>query len=418
MPKHARPKPRAVRLGVLVATAAVTTTALSLASAATDDDSASEVTQLGLEPAYLAEGRSATARLEVAAGKGRCVTASRLTVAVRDGSGRNLDFPGAASDVRICPSGYTFTSGARSFAAGTYTMFGSWRDTGGTWHPLPSTTLTVAAGGAPRPAPAPTAEPTATRGPAPTATTSSGPTPTAPSEPAPTSTQEGADGPSWDPSGGWRTVFADEFEGTALDTAKWTAGWFGSGVTGPVNSAESACYDARNVSVSDGALHLRLTGEPSSCQGRSQPYTGAHVNTMDTFSFSYGAVEYRAKVPVKDGEVANWPALWDNGRDWPEDGETDTMEGLSGSVCSYWHSSGTDRGHCPKDGLTGWHTFGHQWEPGRITWFYDGRPVHTQTSGVVGSPHYLIMQNTQGSYGGPTLAPADLQIDYVRVWSR
>ncbi|MEV5813469.1 glycoside hydrolase family 16 protein [Streptomyces mutabilis] len=82
------------------------------------------------------------------------------------------------------------------------------------------------------------------------------------------------------------------------------------------------------------------------------------------------------------------------------------------------HSSTADRGHCPSGDYTRWHTFGHQWEPGEITWFYDGKAVHTQTSGVVGAPHYLIMQNTQGQYGGLTLAPADLQVDYVRVWQR
>ncbi|MGP2440601.1 glycoside hydrolase family 16 protein [Streptomyces sp. JW3] len=307
------------------------------------------------------------------------MTASRVTVAVRDAEGRRHDFPGAESGVRLCPSGHTFTSGAREFAAGSYTMFGSWRDADGGWHPLPSITLKVGAA-----APVP----------------------------------ESADGPSWDASGGWRRRFSDEFEGTSLDTSKWHTGWFGTGVTGPVNDAEDACYDARNVSVSGGALHLRLTGADASCKGETRRHTGAHVNTMGTFSYSYGAVEYRARVPATGGAVANWPALWDTGDFWPRDGEIDTMEGLSGESCSYWHATGTDRGHCPSGARTGWHTFGHRWEPGRITWYYDGQPVHTETSGVVGSPHYLVMQNTQGSFGGPTLTPADLQVDYVRVWAK
>ncbi|MFK0115303.1 family 16 glycosylhydrolase [Streptomyces sp. NPDC090994] len=387
-PRHARPKPRSLRIGILVTAGAVTTTALSLATAASGDPSAPRVTQLGLGPGYLTAGQRASARLEISAD--RCVTADRVTVAVRDDAGRNLDFPGAESGVRLCPSGHTFTSGAREFPAGSYTMFGSWQDTDGVWHPLPSITLKVGATRKTEPEPEPTPEP---------------------------AREPRGGGPSWEPSGAWKLRFSDEFEGDSLDTSKWNTGWFGTGVTGPVNSAEDACYDARNVGVSGGALHLELTGEDASCKGKARRHTGAHVNTMGKFSYSYGAVEYRARVPSTDGEVANWPALWDTGEFWPRDGETDTMEGLSGEVCSYWHATDTDRGHCPSGDLTGWHTFGHRWEPGKITWFYDGKPVHTQTSGVVGSPHYLVMQNTQGSFGGPTLVPADLQVDWVRVWT-
>ncbi|WP_320774285.1 glycoside hydrolase family 16 protein [Streptomyces sp. CRN 30] len=421
MPKHARPRPRSLRIGILVTAGAVTTTALSLAGAADGNPSGPRVTQLALGPGYLAAGESAAARLEIAAD--RCVTASRITVAVRDESGRNVDFPDAASGVRLCPSGHTFTSGQRAFPAGTYTMFGSWRDGEGTWHPLPSAELKVGKA-APSASTAPPATSTTSTA-SPAASPPPASTPAAPSTDATDATgtagSAGSAGsaarPTWDESGTWRLRFSDDFDGDALDTAKWNTGWFGTGVTGPVNSAEDACYDERNIRVSGGALRLRLTDAESSCKGASRPYSGAHVNTMGKFSYSYGAVEYRARVPAEDGEVANWPALWDTGEFWPRDGETDTMEGLSGEICSYWHSTGTDRGHCPSGERTGWHTFGHRWEPGRITWYYDGKAVHTQSSGVVGSPHYLVMQNTQGSFGGPTLTPADLEVDYVRVWS-
>lgn len=399
-PRHARPRSRALRAGVLLVSGAVMTTALSLAGTANGDPPGPRVTQLGLAPDHLTAGRRAPARLELTAD--RCLTAARVTVAVRDRDGRNVDFPGAASDVRVCPSGHTFTSGARAFAAGSYTMFGSWQDGEGRWHPLTPITLSVAE-------PAGQAEP-ADAG-----------APSGPGEPSGSAEPAEADGggPSWDASGGWRRRFTDEFDGTALDTSKWNTGWFGTGVTGPVNTAEDACYDTRNAVVSEGALHLRLTGASAICKGETRPYSGAHVNTMGLFSYSYGAVEYRARVPSVDGAVANWPALWDTGSLWPRDGEIDTLEGLSGEVCSYWHSTRVDRGHCPPSGdRAGWHTFGHTWEPGRITWFHDGKPVHTETSGIVGSPHHLVMQNTQGSFGGPTLVPADLQVDWVRVWSR
>jgi beta-glucanase (GH16 family) len=142
------------------------------------------------------------------------------------------------------------------------------------------------------------------------------------------------------------------------------------------------------------------------------------VNTTGTFSYSCGAIESRARVPATGGAVANRPALWDTGDFWPRDGEIDTMEGRSGESCSYWPATGTGRGHRPPGARTGRHTFGHRWEPGRITWYYDGQPVHTETSGVVGSPHCLVRQNPRGSFGGPTPTPADLRVDYVRPWAK
>jgi beta-glucanase (GH16 family) len=307
-----------------------------------------------------------------------CFTAARLTVAVRSSTGANLDFPGAVNGVELCPSGYTLTTSVRAFTAGTYTLYGSWKDDAGAWHALPSVQLTV---GAAAPSPSPT------------------PTPT----PTPTS---GGTGPSWDASGAWTSKFSDEFSASALDTSKWTPGWFGTGITGPVNSAETVRYSSANVSVSGGVLHLKI-----------QNGYGAHINSDGKYSFSRGAVEYRAFLPASGGQVANWPALWDNGQSWPADGENDTAEGLSGQVCTYWHASGTDAGSCHGGTYAGaWHTYGYEWTPTKVTWYYDGAKVREQAT-TVSSPHYLILQNTQGEYGGPN-ASADLQVDYVRVWQR
>jgi hypothetical protein len=354
------------------------------------------VTQLQLTPAYVAAGRSAKAVLDVTATAP--VAASKVTVAVRNSANANLDFPGAATDVTITPTGFTLTTGARTFTAGTYKIFGSWRDAAGAWHSLPVSTLTVGKA-APAPEPTPTS-------PSPTPTATPTPTPTVTATPTPTPTATTGTGPSWDQAGAWNAKFADEFNGTALDKTKWSDGWFGTGVTGPVNSAETVKYNSANVSVSGGLLHLKLDTQ------------GAHINSDGKFSFSRGAVEYRALFPAKDGKVANWPALWDNGQSWPRDGENDTAEGLDGDMCSFWHSTGLDRGKCHGSSLAGsFHTFGYEWDASKVVWYYDGVKVHEQAT-TVASPHYLILQNTRGEFGGPALSPADLQVDYVRVWQR
>ena len=62
----------------------------------------------------------------------------------------------------------------------------------------------------------------------------------------------------------------------------------------------------------------------------------------------------------------------------------------------------------------GWHTFGVDWRPGSLTFYYDGRKVGTQTRGVTGSPHYLILNNAIS--GSARKVPSTLKVDYVRVW--
>ncbi|WP_316524929.1 hypothetical protein [Kitasatospora brasiliensis] len=114
------------------------------------------VTQDGpVGPAAMVAGKAATASLSLHSSA--CFTAKTVGVGVRDARGRNLDFPGHASDVRICPNGFDFTSAARTLPAGTYTQFGFWQDLDGTWHDLPSQRLVVSAAGASTRAPATTA---------------------------------------------------------------------------------------------------------------------------------------------------------------------------------------------------------------------------------------------------------------------
>ncbi|GAA1956210.1 glycoside hydrolase family 16 protein [Kitasatospora viridis] len=74
-----------------------------------------------------------------------CLTVDEVGVGVRDAQDNNLDFPGSATNVQICPTGYTFTSGQRAFPAGTYREFG-WYRTGSTYHNLPERRLVVTAG--------------------------------------------------------------------------------------------------------------------------------------------------------------------------------------------------------------------------------------------------------------------------------
>jgi hypothetical protein len=228
--------------------------------------------------------------------------------------------------------------------------------------------------------------------------------------------------------GTWNLIFDDEFTGTSLNAANWSTGWFGSGITGAVSSSEPECYDPSHVVEANSELDLNLTQESESCGGKTQPYTSGIVTTNGKFSFTYGFVEVRAWLPaLANGQAADWPAIWLDGQSWPNDGEIDLMEGLGGSVCAHWHgptNGGAGYGAgggtgCPAGTFTGgWHTFAADWEPGSVTFYYDGKDIGSvtnSTSTITGFPMYVIL-NLAGEPGGGTTAPATLRIKYVRVW--
>ncbi len=219
--------------------------------------------------------------------------------------------------------------------------------------------------------------------------------------------------------GDWTLKFDDEFNGTSLNTAKWSIGWYGSGITSPVSSLEDDCYDPAQVSEGGGALSLSLVQKRENCGGQ-QDYAGGLVTTMDKFNFTYGLIEARVwlpGVPGNPGQVANWPGVWTDGKNWPEDGEIDIAEGINGRVCAHFHDAARPGGigaGCPGGNYAnGWHTFAADWEPGRITYYYDGVDIGSVTSGITSAPMFVILDYA-AQY--PAQAPATMKVAYVRVW--
>ena len=97
------------------------------------------------------------------------------------------------------------------------------------------------------------------------------------------------------PAAPYRLVFRDEFDGAGLDRAKWrTDGRWGIG---------TACEDNEgNHAVAGGVLHLSLRADPACPSG----YSGATIQTAGyqdpaPFSFSYGYLEARVRVPPGQG---------------------------------------------------------------------------------------------------------------------
>jgi beta-glucanase (GH16 family) len=211
-------------------------------------------------------------------------------------------------------------------------------------------------------------------------------------------------------------VFDSEFNGSSLDTSQWSTGWFGSGITQPVNSYEQECYDPAQMSVANGELDLTAITKAENCGGINRPYASGIVTTDGLFSFTYGYIEARIWLPGSVS-IADWPAFWADGQNWPIDGEIDVLEGLGGKACVHFHNPAGGPGACASGTFTGgWHTFAADWEPGSITFYYDGTEIWQDTSGITSAPMYLILNLALDNSMSPDTVPATMRVDYVRVW--
>lgn len=376
----------------VVAALAVTTAG---AAAAAPDPNGISVTSLTPTAAY--SGASISATLSVTSTA--CIEVDALTVAVRSASNASFDFPGAVEDVTICPSGYTFTTGTRTFAAGTYSMFGSYR-IGSTWTRLPAQTLTV------------TAPPTSP-----------------PGSPA---------APSWNPTGSYTVAMADEFDGAGLHS-RWQKGWFptpSAPVTKPVSTSgtykELACYDPANVTVSGGQLRLTLKHVASSCGlSYATPWTGAMVQTRDSFTMYGGSIEARVYLPPSAGsptKPGGWPAFWLNGDDsipWPQHGEIDVIEGSGSGTSAHTHydlGGGVDanKGAYSATPYVGWHNVGAAWNTTAktVTFYWDGVALATLPMTAT-SAQYVVFDYTTAAapYSNPAPATSTMLVDWVRAWA-
>jgi beta-glucanase (GH16 family) len=226
--------------------------------------------------------------------------------------------------------------------------------------------------------------------------------------------------------GTWALILNSRFTGTKLNGGLWRPGWFGTGTTGPINGNELACYDSANATVpGNNSLELSLTATASRCKSGSLPYTGAMVSTnpydgrsSGGFAFTYGLVQVRLYVPALGGHILNWPAVMTLGQNWPADGEDDILEGLDGRLCHRFHSPqniAMGAGGCLSNAHGGWYTIAADFEPGSVTWYYNGTRVGSTTE-VTDASMYLAIDYSASNKSPQFVAPTTLRVAYVRVW--
>ncbi len=239
-------------------------------------------------------------------------------------------------------------------------------------------------------------------------------------------------------------VWHDEFEGAALDAARWTAE---QGLVRNDRAAQLYRAGPANLTVADGVLRLTATfdeaGYSNPFYGRngwedwrsytkSKPYASGSVNSFGKFSMRYGRVAVRARFSVASGA---WPAIWMLGTTqtppgdlgdaeafwravstvpWPQCGEIDLMEyatrdgdGAEAAAQArqtihstlHWGDSWTGAAY-KMDGETllcedldqadladaAWHEYGLEWTPERLAITFDGEPVLVRDPGALVAP--------------------------------
>lgn len=263
----------------------------------------------------------------------------------------------------------------------------------------------------------------------------------------------GARGWADNPNPDWVLVFKDEFSTSSFEgkKLKWGKKW------NKIEYMPRRAPDWRKHQSREDALvvpgkekktrFVRLKGvygkyeSQSNQDGKQESFACGGIFTDKTFSFRYGYVEVRARFDCAKGV---WPAIWllPGSGGWPNGGEIDIMEHINHQK-QVWQTIHLLRNSGSGDASTtvnpqpaindvnGWHTYGVEWAPERITFYVDGKKTGSFTpKGFTHWPfdrevefYLLIDQQIGGNWPGQA-NPAELKaksanfdIDYVRVYS-
>lgn len=244
-------------------------------------------------------------------------------------------------------------------------------------------------------------------------------------------------------------VWADEFDGDALDTSRWNIEANGMDSDWLMGMQD---YEEEKVSVGDGVLTLTAfipphgidwySGEPNATSGC--------ISTRDIFATSGGRIEMRARCDV--GEYL-WPGAWmlpqDLEGEWPQGGELDlwycyTERPTALLQCiqfsnQTWDSRSNDyRATYATGTVADWHTYAVEWTMGGIRWYVDGALTFGASSWTADEgknpapfdkPFYLGLSLTlandilsyeeEGDSAEPDIytdGDKRMQVDYVRVY--
>jgi len=243
----------------------------------------------------------------------------------------------------------------------------------------------------------------------------------------------------------WVLTWSDEFDGESIDLTKWTH-MIGDGTDygeqpGWGNNEKQFYTDdpANSGIIIDDEGNSVLFIEAKMTNVGESEYTSAKLTTENLFTFRFGKIEARIKLPYSQGI---WPAFWMLGSNkpqigWPGCGEIDIMEMLGGAeetVYGNIHYVNSDHEHDEDLGFSildegkysdDYHIYSIEWSPGNIKWLVDGEYFHeieiTDDMKEFLRSHFLILNVAVGGYwpGYPdetSVFPQRMYVDYIRIY--
>ncbi len=225
------------------------------------------------------------------------------------------------------------------------------------------------------------------------------------------------------PLPGYKLVWADEFNGSKIDTNKWSF---------RTDSKMWSAQKPENVSAQDGRLVFAVKKEDAD----DKHYTGTGV--ISKRAFQYGYYESRFKIPPGAGwHTSFWLQKHDgSGGTNPQDSaqELDICESDSVSPTHYsvnvhkWNpkphvSMGFKKVPTP-DLSAGFHVFGCEFTPDTVKYFFDGELVQTVDATKFPHSDQNIWLTVIATHLGNTTAvddtklPATAEFDYVRFYAK
>jgi beta-glucanase (GH16 family) len=236
---------------------------------------------------------------------------------------------------------------------------------------------------------------------------------------------DGPPAPVGQPPHGWELAFSDEFDGTALDRARWDdrSGAEADEGRGNKGNQQLEWNQAANCRVGGGELVLTARREPhTSAAGERYAWTSCLISSAPSYAFRHGYIEERAILPAANGF---WPAFWTwQAPEVDQQVETDVYEQYSagsGELQMTQHSGGRDgcTWKVPFDPAADWHTYGVAIEPSGTVWYVDGIQV-CHTASTADAPTNIVSNLAVYARRPPAAGTqtAGKRVDHIRAWVR